>query len=55
VPPVHLAVAQLLSVDMAQSLSSGQFDSVAVFSSQLFLPDLAQWTEVLAAARINDG
>jgi hypothetical protein len=48
-------VAQLLSVDMAQSLSSGQFDSVAVFSSQLFPSDLAQWTEVLAAARINDG
>jgi hypothetical protein len=40
---------------MAHFLSSGQFDSVAVFSSRAFLSDLARWTVAWAEAAINDG
>jgi hypothetical protein len=40
---------------MAHFLSSGQFDSVAVFSSQLHFSYILQWTEALAATTINDG
>jgi hypothetical protein len=39
---------------MAQNLSRGQYDFVAVFFRAV-LSDIAQWTEGLADAAINDG